>query len=422
MSQAPPAEGAGAPFPREGRSWPELALALRELKRDDLDWRRGRHAAFVWHADDAVEQVARDAYALFMTENGLGLRVFPSLRRMEADVVAMVRHLLGGDATTAGHLTSGGTESIFLATHAARQWARQRRPEVTEPEIVAAWSAHPAVNKAAHYLGMKVLRVPVGAGFRADVAAMADAITPRTVMLYGSAPTYSLGVVDPIAELADLARTRGLWLHVDACVGGILGPFVRALGHPVPEFGLALPGVTSVSADLHKSGYTAKGASVVLFRTAEHQAAGRYDFDDWPTGLYSVNTFTGTRPGGAVAAAWAVMHFLGETGYRRIAATVMEAKARLVAGLARIGEGLHVWGEPELWAVGFGSDAHDIFTIADRMTARSWSVGRIREPRGIHLMVTPVHAPIIDEYLVDLAHAVNEARAVTRPSPTRAVY
>jgi sphinganine-1-phosphate aldolase len=422
MSQAPPAEGAGAPFPREGRSWPELALALRELKRDDLDWRRGRHAAFVWHADDAVEQVARDAYALFMTENGLGLRVFPSLRRMEADVVAMVRHLLGGDAATTGHLTSGGTESIFLATHAARQWARQRRPEVTEPEIVAAWSAHPAVNKAAHYLGMKVLRVPVGAGFRADVAAMADAITPRTVMLYGSAPTYSLGVVDPIAELADLARTRGLWLHVDACVGGILGPFVRALGHPVPEFGLALPGVTSVSADLHKSGYTAKGASVVLFRTAEHQAAGRYDFDDWPTGLYSVNTFTGTRPGGAVAAAWAVMHFLGETGYRRIAATVMEAKARLVAGLARIGEGLHVWGEPELWAVGFGSDAHDIFTIADRMTARSWSVGRIREPRGIHLMVTPVHAPIIDEYLVDLAHAVNEARAVTRPSPTRAVY
>ena len=420
MSQAPPPASAGAPLPREGRSWPELAQALRDLKRDDLDWRRGRHAAFVWHADDAVEQVARDAYALFMTENGLGLRVFPSLRRMEADVVAMVRHLLGGDAGTTGHLTSGGTESIFLATHAARQWARQQRPDVTEPEIVAPWSAHPAVDKAAHYLGMKVRRVPVGDRFRADVAAMAAAITPRTVMLYGSAPTYSLGVIDPITELADLARRHGLWLHVDACVGGILAPFVRALGHPVPEFGLALPGVTSVSADLHKSGYTAKGASVVLFRTAEHQAAGRYDFDDWPTGLYSVNTFTGTRPGGAIAAAWAVMNFLGEAGYRRIAATVMEAKARLVEGLARIG--LHVWGEPELWAVGFGSADPDIFAVADRMTARGWSVGRIREPRGIHLMLTPVHAPIIDEYLADLARGVIEARAVTSPSPTRAVY
>jgi sphinganine-1-phosphate aldolase len=418
MSQARPPEG--APLPREGRSWPELAQALRDLKRDDLDWRRGRHAAFVWHADEDVEQVAREAYALFMTENGLGLRVYPSLRCMEADVVAMVRHLLGGDAAATGHLTSGGTESIFLATHAARQWARQQHPDVKEPEIVAPWSAHPAVSKAAHYLGMTVRRVPVGADFRADVAAMAAAITPRTVMLYGSAPTYSLGVIDPIAELADLARAHGLWLHVDACVGGILAPFVRALGHLVPEFGLALPGVTSVSADLHKSGYTAKGASVVLFRTALHQAAGRYDFDDWPTGLYSVNTFTGTRPGGASAAAWAVMHFLGEAGYRRIAATVMEAKARLVEGLARVG--LHVWGEPELWAVGFGSADHDIFTIADRMTARGWSVGRIREPRGIHLMLTPVHAPIIDEYLVDLARSVGEAREVPSPSPTRAVY
>jgi glutamate/tyrosine decarboxylase-like PLP-dependent enzyme len=161
---------------------------------------------------------------------------------------------------------------------------------------------------------------------------------------------------------------------------------------------------------------------VVLFRTAEHQAAGRYDFDDWPTGLYSVDTFTGTRPGGAVAAAWAVMHFLGETGYRRIAATVMDAKARLVEGLARIGGGLHVWGEPELWAVGYGSDTHDILTVADRMTTRGWSVGRIREPRGIHLMVTPVHAPIIDDYLADLARSVTEAAAVTGPSPTRAVY
>jgi glutamate/tyrosine decarboxylase-like PLP-dependent enzyme len=136
-------------LPHDGRSWPELARTLRELKRDDLDWRRGRHAAFVWHADDAVEEVAREAYALFMTENGLGLRVFPSLRRMEADLVAIVRDLLGGDAATAGHLTSGGTESIFLATHAARQWARRHRPGISEPEIVAAWSAHPAVNKAA---------------------------------------------------------------------------------------------------------------------------------------------------------------------------------------------------------------------------------------------------------------------------------
>jgi glutamate/tyrosine decarboxylase-like PLP-dependent enzyme len=215
---------------------------MTDLKRDDLDWRGGRHAAFVWHADEAVETVAREAYALFMTENGLGLRVFPSLRRMESDVVTMVAGLLGGDEAVRGHMTSGGTESIFLAAHAAREWARRHRPDVTAPEIVAAFSAHPAIDKAAHYLGMRVVRVPTGSDFRADVAAMAAAVTPRTVMCYASAPTYSLGVVDPVAALGALAEVRGLWLHVDACVGGVLGPFVRELGYPVPAFGLDLPG------------------------------------------------------------------------------------------------------------------------------------------------------------------------------------
>ena len=396
-------------LPERGRPWAELAGVMTDLKRDDLDWRGGRHAAFVWHAGDEVERVAREAYALFMTENGLGLRVFPSLRRMEGEVVAMVAGLVGGDAAVRGHMTSGGTESIFLAAHAAREWARRHRPDVAAPEIVAAFSAHPAIDKAAHYLGMRVVRVPTGADFRADTAAMAAAVTPRTVMCYASAPTYSLGVVDPVAALGALAQSRGLWLHVDACVGGILGPFVRALGYPVPVFGLDLPGVASLSADLHKSGYAAKGASVILYRDAEREAAGRYEFSDWPTGLYAVPTFAGTRPGGAIAAAWAVMHFLGAEGYRRIAAVVMEARERLVAGLARI-EGLHLWGRPDLWAVAYGSEDVDIHAVADAMTTRRWSVGRVRTPPGIHLMLTPVHAPIVEAYLADLEAAVAAVR------------
>ena len=396
-------------LPERGRPWAELAGVMADLKRDDLDWRGGRHAAFVWHAGDEVERVAREAYALFMTENGLGLRVFPSLRRMEGEVVAMVAGLVGGDAAVRGHMTSGGTESIFLAAHAAREWARRHRPDVAAPEIVAAFSAHPAIDKAAHYLGMRVVRVPTGADFRADTAAMAAAVTPRTVMCYASAPTYSLGVVDPVAALGALAQSRGLWLHVDACVGGILGPFVRELGYPVPAFGLDLPGVASLSADLHKSGYAAKGASVILYRDAEREAAGRYEFSDWPTGLYAVPTFAGTRPGGAIAAAWAVMHFLGAEGYRRIAAVVMEARERLVAGLARI-EGLHLWGRPDLWAVAYGSEDVDIHVVADAMTTRRWSVGRVRTPPGIHLMLTPVHAPIVEAYLADLEAAVAAVR------------
>ena len=394
---------------------------MTDLKRDDLDWRGGRHAAFVWHADETLERIAREAYALFMTENGLGLRVFPSLRRMEADVVAMVARLVGGDDTVRGSMTSGGTESIFLAAHAAREWARRRRPDVTAPEIVAAFSAHPAIDKAAHYLGTRVVRVATGDDFRADVTAMAAAITPRTVMCYASAPTYSLGVVDPIAELGALAEARGLWLHVDACVGGVLGPFVREIGYSVPAFGIDLPGVASLSADLHKSGYAAKGASVILYRDAAREACGRWEFSDWPTGLYAVPTFAGTRPGGAIAAAWAVMHFLGAEGYRRIAETVMQARERLVTGLARVG--LRVWGEPDLWAVAYGADDCDILAVADAMTARRWSVGRVRTPPGIHLMLTPVHAPIVDDYLTDLTASVAAVRAGTgAPSRTSVVY
>jgi len=399
-----------ARLPERGRPWDELSREMADFKRDDLDWRGGRHAAFVWHADEAVEKVAREAYALFMTENGLGLRVFPSLRHMESDVVAMVAGLVGGDEAVRGAMTSGGTESIFLAAHAAREWARQHRPDVTAPEIVAAFSAHPAIDKAAHYLGMRVVRVPTGSDHRADVAAMAAAITPRTVMGYASAPTYSLGVVDPVAALGALAEERGLWLHVDACVGGVLGPFVRELGYPVPAFGLDLPGVSSLSADLHKSGYAAKGASVILYRDVVREACGRWEFSDWPTGLYAVPTFAGTRPGGAIAAAWAVIHVLGAEGYRRIAATVMQARERLVAGLARI-DGLHVWGEPDLYAVAYGAEGLDIHAVADAMTARRWSVGRVRKPPGIHLMLTPVHAPIVDDYLADLAASVSAARA-----------
>lgn len=386
---------------------------MSAMKRDDLDWRRGRHAAYVWHASDDVEHVAQQAYTLFMTENGLGQRAFPSLRRMEADVVAMIRDLLHGDAQVAGQMTSGGTESIFVAAHAAREWARRHRPDVTTPEIVASWSAHPAIDKAAHYLGMRVIRVPWRADFRADVAAMAAAITSSTVMLYGSAPAYSLGLIDPISALGALALERDLWLHVDACVGGVLAPFVRAIGFPVPPFDFSVPGVASISADLHKSGYTAKGASVLLFRDAERQSCSRYSFEDWPTGLYSTLTLAGTRPGGAIAAAWAVMNFLGADGYRGIAQVVMDTRQRLADGLARTGHGLHVWSDPELWAVAYGSDDCDMLAVADALTARGWWPGRVREPRGIHLMITPVHAPVIDEYVDDLAAAVRDVRART---------
>lgn len=396
-------------LPEKGRPWADLEPEMQAMRGHDLDWKHGRHGAFVWYANDELEHVLRESFGMFLVENGLGVKAFPSIGRMENEVLAIVRSLLGGDEETAGIFTSGGTESIFQGITAMREWARKERPEVRQPEIVAPHSAHPALNKAAHLLGMEVRRVPVGADYRADPAAIAAAIGPDTVGLYASAPSYSLGMVDPIPELGAIAAERGLWLHVDACVGGILAPFVREVGYEVPPFDFSVPGVTSISADLHKSGYAAKPASTVTFRTRAHREFARYTFDDWPSGIYSSLTFTGTRPGGAIAAAWAALNFLGREGYREIAAASMRAKARIIAGLSVI-EGLRVHGAPPLYAFAYRVEGVDMGAVAVQMIGRGWYSGRTTDPDGIHVMATPVHEPSADEYVAAVAACIDAVR------------
>jgi sphinganine-1-phosphate aldolase len=410
-----------AAMPERGRAWPELRAEMQAMRERDLDWRRGRHGAFIWYADEDLESVLQEAYSLFLVENGLGVRVFPSLSRMERDVLAAVSWLLSGQNEDAGIFTSGGTESIFLALYAAREWARASRPVAEPAQIVAPFSAHPALSKAAHLLGMEVIRVPVAADHRADVAAIERAISSNSIGLYASAPSYALGVVDPISELGELALRHNLWLHVDACVGGILAPFVRQLGYHVPSFDFALPGVTSISADLHKSGFTAKPASTVSFRTSELREYARYRMSDWPAGTYNTLTFTGTRPGGAIAAAWAAFNYLGQEGYRRLAGSAMRAREVIVQGLGAISS-VRVFGEPELWAFAFGSDAVDMHHVAGLMGKRGWVCPATTSPRGIHMMCTPVHEAIAEQYVSDIAACVEEARAVENPAAGSAAY
>lgn len=252
---------------------------------------------------------------MYFSENALGPSAFPSLARFEKDVIAWTLGLLNADDDASGSMTSGGTESILMAVKTARDWSRERRPNLLEPVVLAPYSAHPAFNKAAHYLGLEVKRVPLGEDYRADVGRMADAIDDRTVMLVGSAPQFAHGVIDPISDLAQLAQEKELWLHVDACVGGFIAPFARELGRPIPPFDFTVPGVTSMSADLHKYGFTAKGASTFLLCAKELRKYQVFEFAEWSRGNYSSPTIPGTRPGGPIAAAWAVLNYLGWDGY-----------------------------------------------------------------------------------------------------------
>ncbi|MBC7224497.1 MAG: aspartate aminotransferase family protein, partial [Anaerolineae bacterium] len=233
-------------LPSEGKPREEVLAALRAARERDARWHEGRTWCLVYHAGDDILDLLKEAYTLFFAENALNPMAFPSLRKFEAEVVAMTASLLGGDEETAGTMTSGGTESILMAVKTARDWARAHRPDVVAPEMVLPATAHPAFHKAGHYFGVRPVVVPVDGGFRADVEAARQAITPRTILLVGSAPTYPHGVMDPIADLAALAQEHGCLFHVDACVGGFILPFVRRQGYPVPDFDFRVPGVTSI--------------------------------------------------------------------------------------------------------------------------------------------------------------------------------
>ena len=394
-------------LPAKGIPWPELQSQLSEAGKNDVDWRNGRVPMFIHYAGDDVLEVAKQAYLMYFSENGLGLRAFGSLAQFEREVVEMGLGLLHGGEGTRGAMTTGGTESIFLAVKAARDLALKRRPGIGRPQIVMASSAHPAFDKAAHFMGLQLVRTPLRADFCADPDAIAAAITPDTVMVVGSVPAFPHGVVDPIDQIAAVAQARGVWMHVDACVGGYFAPFAQQLGVALPDWDFAVPGVTSISADLHKYGYAAKGASTLFFRDAESFAGMGWTFDNWPRGQYFTHTLVGTRAGGAIAAAWAVMKYLGVDGYQRITQRVLATRRALQHGAAELG--LPTLGDPRLSILAYGSPAHDIAGIAKALAARGWVPGLVTNPAGLHHMLNLTHEPVVGRYLDDLAAAMKEA-------------
>ncbi|MDP6564026.1 MAG: pyridoxal-dependent decarboxylase [Alphaproteobacteria bacterium] len=409
-------------FPKRGSDWPALEAEMAAMSGGDIDWRGGRTPLFVFDGDDGAREVGRRAFMNYFDQNALGgKRAFFGLKRMEDEIVEMGLDLFRAPMGAAGNLTTGGSESIFLAVKACRDWARARGG-MTEPfNIVAPFSAHPAFNKAGDVMDIAVHRLATGADGRADATALAAATDGQTMMLVGSAPCFPHGVVDPIAELGELAAERDIWLHVDACVGGYLAPFFQRIGRPVPEFDFAIPGVRSLTADLHKFGFCPKPASTVFYRRAEDHDRGVFQFEDWPHGPFATATLSGTRAGGAVAAAWAVLRHLGEDGYVRVARDLAAMTDAYVAGITAI-DGLHLWAQPDLTIINFGAHAFDIFAVAERLEQKGWLPGLTRSPKGLHAMLSMYHEPAREQYLADLAEAVARVRETGGTSQLQARY
>jgi sphinganine-1-phosphate aldolase len=396
-------------IPAKGRSKEGVLEAMRAARDHDIKWEQGRVFGLVYHISDEIDNLLKEAFTMFFAENGLNPTAFPSLRKFETEVVAMTAALLGGDQNVCGNITTGGTESLLMAVKTARDWSRVHRPGIREPEMVLPLTAHPAFDKAAEYFGVRAVHVPVRANFRADVEAMRASITPNTILMAGSAPSYPHGVIDPIRELATLAQEHGLLFHTDSCVGGFMLPFVRKLGYPVPDFDFSVPGVTSMSADLHKFGYAAKPASVVLYRTPELRRHQMFVYIDWPGGIYPSPTMTGSRAGGPVAAAWALMNYLGEEGYLHITDTVMKTAKYLQEGIKAI-PGLTVLSDPEMSVFAIASAKIDVNEVADELELRGWHLDRQHFPACLHMTVNYMHAAVADEFLANLEAAAGVVR------------
>lgn len=397
-------------FEETGRPCDEVINELVHMRDNDIDWRGGRTSAYVFSAGEEIRALGKEAYNEYFSENALGARrAFPSVQRMEGEVVAMGLELFHAPEGAAGNMTTGGTESIVMAVKTCRDWARKRKGPEFRGTILLPDSAHPAFEKAAALMDLPIRRIPLADGFVADPVATAEAVDDDTMLIVGSAPCFPFGTVDPIAALSEVALKHNLWLHVDACVGGWIAPFVADIGRPIPAFDFSVEGVKSISADLHKFGFCPKPASTVFYRTRELQALQEFVFDAWPSGRFTTQTLVGTRPAGAVAAAWAVLRHLGRDGYRQIARRVMAVRDAYLEGLEAI-PGMTIRGEPALANIAFGCDDIDMGKVATLMSERGWLPGQLKAPPSLHLMLSLHHEPAREAYLGDLAECVELVR------------
>ncbi len=398
-------------LPPQGRREEDILAELASLRRDDPDYRRGRTWSLVYYLDEAHEHFISRAYALYSPANGLNPTAFRSLKKIESDIIAMIAELFHGDGEVCGVLTSGGTESCLLAVKTYRDYGRARRG-IRKPEMILPVTAHVAWLKGAEYFGVKPVFAPLDEYFCVDTAAVERKISRNTVMILGSAPGYPHGIIDPIEKLGRLGADRGVPVHVDACVGGFILPFMEKAGRSLPPWDYRVPGVTSISADLHKYGFAAKGASTITYRRLELLKHQMFVHQDWPGGVFASAALLGTRPGGAYAAAWAAMQKFGEQGYVRLAQETLAAFDALKNGIAAV-DPLEIVGEPSgpLLAYRSRDPEVDIFAVGDQMEKRGWHIDRLQMPDALHAMVTPIHGAVSSDYLADLAAAVETVRA-----------
>jgi len=409
-------------LPDEGRNPEELLEEMEARRSGDADWESGKTWSLVYSAGEEVHEIRDKAYEKFASENALNPLAFPSVLGFENEVVNMVADMMGSPDAV-GNVTSGGTESILCSVYAARERFRDVADSDERPTVVMSETAHPAWQKASHYMDLEPVRTEARDDWRADPQAIEDEIDERTALVVVSAPSYPHGVVDPIEEIAGTANEKDIPCHVDACIGGFVLPFLEDAGYEVPPYDFSVDGVTSISADPHKYGYTAKGVSTLLYRDRKLRRYQYYAFDGWSGGVYAAPNFQGTRPAGPIAASWAVMNYIGHDGYVELVEEKMEATERIADHIADTDE-LAIVSEPDmcLLAIESTDDEVNAWTVQRELSDRGWELERQQDPRSMHLSVMAQHTSIIDGFLEDLDDAVETAKDSDTPEATAPLY
>ena len=399
------------PMPDTGHDSTSILSRLDAFKERDPNFKEGKVWSLVYYLNEEHSDFLKESYHRFASENGLNPGAFKSLKKMESEVISATADILNGSEEVCGVVTSGGTESCLMAVKTYRDMAREKR-RVKRPEMIMPASAHVAWFKASEYFGVKSLLVPLLADMSPDLKKLKRMVNRNTVMILGSAPEYPHGTIDPIEAMGEIAQKRNIPLHVDACVGGFILPFMEMNGEDLPPWDYRVPGVTSISADIHKYGYAAKGASTITYRNLDYLRHQMFVYEDWPGGVFASSALLGTRPGGAYAAAWSVLQLFGKQGYRELARDTLDAVTRMKAGVAAIPE-LEVMGNPQgpLFAYRSISANLNILAVGDQMDAMGWQVNRNQNPAGLHAMVTAQHLRVVDDYIADLNKAVDIVRA-----------
>ncbi|MAZ89874.1 MAG: aspartate aminotransferase family protein [Cellvibrionaceae bacterium] len=398
-------------MPDNGHASSDILQQLEAFKAEDPNYKDGKVWSLVYYLDEDHSEFLKDSYHSFACENGLNPTAFKSLKNFETQIISATADILNGSDEVCGVVTSGGTESCLMAVKTYRDIAKDQR-RVKRPEMILPETAHVAWFKASEYFGVKIRLLPLLDDLSPDLGKLEKLINRNTVMILGSAPEYPHGTIDPIEAMGDIALHHKIPLHVDACVGGFILPFMEMNGEELPLWDYRVAGVTSISADIHKYGYAAKGASTITYRNLDYLKYQMFVQQDWPGGVFASSALLGTRPGGAYAAAWATLQYFGKSGYRKLAADTLEAVNRLKAGVNAIPE-LEVMGNPQGPLFAFQSMDADvnIFAVGDQMDAKGWQVNRNQYPSGLHAMVTAQHLKVVDQYLADLREAVATVKA-----------